>query len=326
MPLAPDSAADADLLRVPIGPGSLHVDRYGYGGHQVVLLHGFATSSFLWRHVGPALAVAGMRAFALDLLGYGESDRPLDADYGIAAQAEYVDLALTALRVGSALVVGVDLGAAVALRLAAVHPERVDGLVLVNPLTPEDCPGRDVDALKWRTARFAFRLARSLLGASSVMQELLARMVADPAHVPPRLVARYLAPYVGRDGVTHLLALARAIDSRDLEELELQFLETPTMVVRGTADELVEADTVQRLAEVIPGARFEELPGVARLVPEEDPERLTTLILEHAGLRERTPVAPAPTLGLPDETALAIAPSGGASPPDAGAPEPPRGV
>ena len=308
MPLASDPTPDADLLRVPIGPGSLHVDRYGYGGRQVVLLHGFGTTNFLWRHVAPALAVAGMRAFAVDLLGYGESDRPLDASYGIAAQAEYLDKALTALRVGSAHVVGVDLGAAVALRLAAVHPERVDGLVLVNPLTPEDCPGRDVDALKWRTARFAFRLARSLLGASPVMQELLESMVADPARVPPRLVARYLAPYVGRDGVTHLLALARAIDSNDLEELELQFLETPTLVVRGSADTLVDADTVQRLAEVIPGARYEELPGVGRLVPEEDPERLTTLILEHAGLRERTPPPAPPTLGLPDESALATAP------------------
>ena len=339
MPLAPDSAADADLLRVPIGPGSLHVDRYGYGGRQVVLLHGFATSSFLWRHVGPALAVAGMRAFALDLLGYGESDRPLDADYGIAAQAEHLDRALTALRVASAHVVGVDLGAAVALRLAAVHPERVDGLVLVNPLTPEHCPGRDIARLRsWRTARFAFRQARGLLGATPVMQQLLAMMVADPARIPPRLVARYLAPYVGREGATHLLALARAIDAGDLEELELQYLETPTMVVRGTADELVDADTVQRLAEVIPGARFEELAGVARLVPEEDPERLTTLILEHAGLRERPAVPPAPTLGLPDETALAIAPagvalgtgpgtsSGAASHGDAPALEPPRGV
>lgn len=318
MPLAPDSTPDADLLRVPIGPGSVHVERYGFGGRQVVLLHGFGTSSFLWRHVAPELAVAGMRAFVLDLVGYGESDRPLDAGYGIAAQAEFLDRALTSLRIGSALLVGVDFGAAVALRLAAVHPERVSGLVMVNPLTPDSCPGRDVDLLQWRTARFAFRLARGLLGAAPVMQELLERMVADPARMPLRLVARYLAPYVGRDGVTHLLALARAIDGGDLEELELQFLETPTLVVRGTSDELVDGEAVQRLAEIIPGARFEELQGIARLVPEEDPDRLTTLILEQAGLRERPPAAEAP----PDEATLEpeTADGGGS------APETPAGV
>jgi pimeloyl-ACP methyl ester carboxylesterase len=301
MPLAPDSTPNADLLRVPIGPGSVHVDRYGFGGRPVVLLHGFGTSSFLWRYVGPGLAVAGMRAFAMDLVGYGESDRPLDASFGIAAQAEYLDRALTALRVASAIVVGVDLGGAVALRLAAVHPERVAGLVLVNPLVPGSCPGDEVAALKWRTARFAFRLARGQLGAASVLHDILRRMVADPEHMPPRLVARYLAPYVGRDGVTHLLTLARAIDEGDLDELELQYLETPTMVVRGLSDELVDGKAVRRMTETIPGARFVELPGVGRLVPEEYPNRLVSLILEHAGLRQPgPPTAPE----LPDESVL----------------------
>ena len=95
---------DADIFRVPVGPGTLHVERYGFGGPAVVLIHGFATSSFLWRRLGPMLAVEGHRVFAIDLLGYGESDRPFDAEYGIRAQAEYVDRALTALRLSSASV------------------------------------------------------------------------------------------------------------------------------------------------------------------------------------------------------------------------------
>jgi len=53
----------------------------------VLLVHGFPTSSFLWRAIAPRLAEAGHTAFAIDLLGYGESDRPLDGDYSIAAQA-----------------------------------------------------------------------------------------------------------------------------------------------------------------------------------------------------------------------------------------------
>ena len=49
-----------------------------------MLVHGFGTSSFLWRGVGPALAASGHTAFALDLRGYGESDRPEGVpEYGI---------------------------------------------------------------------------------------------------------------------------------------------------------------------------------------------------------------------------------------------------
>src|SRR5690606_30457899 len=108
-----------DQLRIPVGPGAVHVDRYGHGGTPIVLLHGFGTSSFLWRHVAPRLARLGHTAFAIDMFGYGESDRPWDSDFGVAAQAEYLDRALTSLRVGRPIVVGVGLGGAVALRLAA---------------------------------------------------------------------------------------------------------------------------------------------------------------------------------------------------------------
>ena len=69
---------DADLLRIPVGPGSMHVERYGHGGAPILLVHGFGTFSFLWRGSGSVLATASRTAFALDLFGYGESDRPCD--------------------------------------------------------------------------------------------------------------------------------------------------------------------------------------------------------------------------------------------------------
>src|SRR5205814_7127411 len=121
---------DADLLRIPVGPGSMHVERYGHGGAPILLVHGFGTCSFLWRNVGPTLATANRTAFAVDMFGYGESDRPFDAQFGIAAQSEYLDRALTALRLTRATLVGVDLGGAVALHLAFTRPERVERLVL----------------------------------------------------------------------------------------------------------------------------------------------------------------------------------------------------
>src|SRR5207245_6966026 len=115
----------ADLLRAPVGPGAIHVERYGHGGTAVILLHGFGTCNFLWRAIAPAITSAGHTAYSVDLLGHGQSDRPLDADFGIAAQAEYIDAAMTVLRVSRAVVVGVDIGGGVAMKLAASGPRRV---------------------------------------------------------------------------------------------------------------------------------------------------------------------------------------------------------
>jgi pimeloyl-ACP methyl ester carboxylesterase len=283
-----EAPIDADLLRIPVGPGSVHVERYGHGGSAVLLVHGFGTCSFLWRNIAPEFALANRTAFAVDLFGYGESDRPFDADFGIAAQAEYLDHALTALRVARATVVGVDLGAAIALRLAATRPERVDRMVLVNPIAYDDVPAGDVKDLQKNTGRYALRISRGILGAAPLMRDLLTQSVADPAHMPDKLVARYLAPYVGSEGLNHLLILARSIDAEDLDEIELTQIDQPTLIVWGEQDRFYthrarDKMAPERLAEEIPGCRIARLPNVGRLVPEESPETLINLVLEFDG-------------------------------------------
>lgn len=284
-PFAMEAPIDADLLRIPVGPGSMHVERYGHGGPAVLLVHGFGTCSFLWRNVAPELALENRTAFAVDLFGYGESDRPFDADFSIAAQAEYLDHALTALRVSRATVVGVDLGGAIALRLAATRPERVERMVLVNPIAYDDVPADDVKDLQRNTGRYALRISRGILGAAPLLRDLLTRSVADPARMPDKLIARYLAPYVGSEGLNHLLILARSIDAEDLDEIELTQLDQPTMILWGERDSYLpthgrEPAAPERLAQDIPGARLVRLPDVGRLVPEESPEALVKLVLE----------------------------------------------
>ena len=274
---------DADLLRVPVGPGSIHVERYGHGGAPVVLLHGFGTSSFIWRNIAPSVALSNRTAFALDLFGYGESDRPFDADFGISAQAEFVDRALTALRLPKATIVGLDVGGAVALRLATSRPERVDKLFLINPVALDELPSGDITTLQRNTARFAFRVGSSILGVAPILGEMLHSGVADESHMPDQLVARYLAPYVGEEGLNHLLLLARSVDDEDMEVDELRQLPQSALIVWGDQDPWVGPKFADRLADLIPGARVVHLPGVGRLVPEEAPETLVTLLLEFIG-------------------------------------------
>lgn len=273
----------ADVLRAPAGPGALHVERYGHGGTPIVLLHGFGTCTFLWRHVAPALAEAGHTAYAIDLFGHGESDRTPDADLGIAAQSEYLDAAMTALRLARAVVVGNDLGGDVALRLAATRPERVEKLVLINTPAYDELPGRDITTLQRSTARFAFQVTRGVLGAAALLQAILEGSVARAEHMPPRLVARYLAPFAGHDGVNHLLALGAAIRRADIEDLALDEITAPTLVIRGGRDEWLSRDVAIQLSTDIPNASLVRLSGVARLVAEEDPEHLSELLLEFIG-------------------------------------------
>ena len=271
----------ADVLRVPVGPGAMHVERFCHGGTAVILIHGFATSSFLWRNVAPSITEAGHTAYAIDLFGHGESDRPADADFGISAQSEYLDAAMTALRVARGIVVGVDIGGDVALRLAATRPERVEKLVLVNTPAFDELPARDITQMQRSTAKFAFRTTRGVLGAAPLIEGVLKGSVADPeTHMPVKLIARYLAPFAGRDGVNHLLTLASSITADDLEDVDLKTIHVPALVIWGEQDPWTDSKMADRLVNALPDGRLVRLPGIGRLVPEETPERMNSLLLE----------------------------------------------
>jgi pimeloyl-ACP methyl ester carboxylesterase len=271
----------ADQLRVPVGPGAMHVERFGHGGTAVILIHGFPTSSFLWRNIAPAITDAGHTAYAVDLFGHGESDRPYDSDFGIASQSEYLDAAMTALRVARGILVGVDIGGDIALRLAATRPERVEKLVLINTPAFDELPAKDITQLQRNTARFAVRTTRGILGAAPLVEAVLKASVTDPEkHMPMKLIARYLAPFVGKEGPNHLLTLANSISAEDLEDIELRDIHVPTLLLWGEEDTFVDAKIGEKLSNALPDGRLVRIPGVARLLPEENPQFLTEHLLD----------------------------------------------
>lgn len=259
----------------------MHVERFGHGGTAVILIHGFPTSSFLWRNIAPAITDAGHTAYAVDLFGHGESDRPYDSDFGIASQSEYLDAAMTALRVARGILVGVDIGGDIALRLAATRPERVEKLVLINTPAFDELPAKDITQLQRNTARFAVRTTRGILGAAPLVEAVLKASVADPEkHMPTKLIARYLAPFVGKDGPNHLLTLANSISAEDLEDIELRDIHVPTLLLWGEDDVFVDPKIGEKLSNALPDGRLVKIPGVARLLPEENPQFLTEHLLD----------------------------------------------
>jgi pimeloyl-ACP methyl ester carboxylesterase len=207
-------------LMIPVGPGRLHVERLGRGGPAVVLLHDFGASTFQWRAIAPALANRGLTVVAVDLLGYGESDRPAGVVTTPGAQAELLERALTALRLSQVSIVGHGLGALVALLLAADHPDRVRRLGLIDPLDPDDLPGPAIRAMQRASARAALG-ANTLFGARPLLEVLLAEGLPEDHPDANRLLARTLAPFVGSDGMSELLQLAGSVtlDERDRQQL-----------------------------------------------------------------------------------------------------------
>jgi pimeloyl-ACP methyl ester carboxylesterase len=111
----------------------IHVAERGTGP-LVILCHGFPECWYSWRHQLRALAEVGFRAVALDLRGYGRSDRPEDVEkYTVLHHVGDIVGLLDAFGVKQAVIAGHDVGAAVAWQAALLRPDRFKGVIALGP-------------------------------------------------------------------------------------------------------------------------------------------------------------------------------------------------
>lgn len=119
----------------------------------VVLLHGSPGSARNFEYMQPALAAAGYRTLALDLPGFGRSQRSVP-DYGIDAHAGYVLATMDALEIERAHVVGWSMGSGVALEMADTAPERVRTITMLGGIGIQEAEGSGdyvLEHVKYRT-------------------------------------------------------------------------------------------------------------------------------------------------------------------------------
>ena len=161
------------------------------GGEPVLLLHGEPSWSFLYRHVMPVLADAGLRAIAPDLIGFGRSDKPAEqAAHSYARHVEWMRrFAFEALGLRAVTLVGQDWGGLIGLRLVAEHPDRFARVVAANTGLPTgDLPMPDV----WLRFRDVVATAPELSVSRLVRSGCLRPL-------PGEVLAAYDAPFPGQE-------------------------------------------------------------------------------------------------------------------------------
>jgi len=113
--------------------GGLFIDDGGEGGIPVLFVHSAAGSTELWTAQLDHLRAGGRRAIAIDLRGHGRSRPPTDGDYSIEGMATDIGAVADHLGLARFVLVGHSLGGAVSLAFAGRHPERVAGLLMLDP-------------------------------------------------------------------------------------------------------------------------------------------------------------------------------------------------
>ena len=246
------------------------------GGDPIVLVHGFGTSSLLWRGLIPLLP-PGRRIVAADLLGYGRSDRPYNSALSAGAHADRLRGLLAELRIDRACFIGHDIGAAVAQRFAREWPALVSRLCMLDPPV-----GRH-----WAASASAG--TGSILGgplSAYARGKIRARMISGYVNreAGARSCARYLKPFADAAGGVVLARHARALRAENFlsdgsaDPSPGKSPTIPTAIICGAGDTLSPARRARKLARSMWGTTFEQIEGMGHFAPEEAPGRLADIL------------------------------------------------
>ena len=247
------------FVQVPTKAGTISTVQAGTGP-PVVLLHGLGATKVSFLSTIGALADRH-RVIAIDLPGFGDSDKPLAAAYDAAFFARAVVALLDALNLERASLIGNSMGGRVALETGLSHPARVDRLVLLSP------------ALAWlRDRPFAplLRLVRPELGllqiAPRALVEPIVRRVIPGAEEgwTAAGVDEFLRSYLQPRGRAAFYAAARNIyldepHGTDGFWTRLTGLQAPSLFVWGRRDHLVPIAFARHVRAAVPAARHLEL-------------------------------------------------------------------
>jgi 2-hydroxy-6-oxo-octa-2,4-dienoate hydrolase len=215
-------------------------------GPPVVLIHGSGpgvTAYANWRVVLPVLA-ARFRVLAPDMAGFGFSERPEKADYGLDLWVEQLVGFLDALDIRRASVVGNSFGGAIALRLAARHPDRIDNLVLMGSMGIDFSITEGLDRV-WGYEP-SFENMRGVLDVFAYDRALVPDELAEVryrASMQPGFQESYAAMFPA--------PRQRWVDAMRTPEDEIRALPHRTLIVHGREDQVIPVDNSLRLMRLV---------------------------------------------------------------------------
>ncbi len=250
-------------------------------GSPVLLIHGFGSSTYTWKNILPSLA-RNHRVIAVDMKGFGQSDKPYDEHYSAFDQAELMAELIEAEDLRDLTIVGHSFGGGVALALALQADGRLKGriskLVLIDTIAyPQKVP----IFFKLLAVPGLSHLSVRMVPASMQVSVALKLAYYDESKITDETLEAYTAPLKTAAGKHAVIHSARQIVPPDLEEISSRYgtIQLPTLIMWCDHDKIVPMDIGLKLRRTIPNSDFQLVKSCGHIPQEEQPEQ-TLQILE----------------------------------------------
>ncbi|HEY6290398.1 MAG TPA: alpha/beta hydrolase [Terriglobia bacterium] len=235
---------------VRLGPYRIHYLVAGEG-KPLVLVHGLGGRAENWALLIPPLANSGHRVYAIDLLGYGRSDRP-NVDYSIALQAQILDQFLGSQHIERSDLGGWSMGGWIALKFTIDHPERVRRVFVT------DSAGMNF-RLSWDPALFNPKTPQQV-------DQFIAILTPHPRHIPHFVARDLIREFREQDWV-----IGRSMTSMragaDLLDGKLTRISLPVLIVWGKQDATTPLACGEEMHREMPQSILAVFDGCGHLAP-----------------------------------------------------------
>ena len=247
---------------------------------SLVLIHGYTASLYVWHKLAPVLADAGFHVIAVDLIGFGYSEKPKWFDYSIDAQARMVSRLMNRLGIGQATLVGSSYGGAVAMTICLDYPEYVEKLVLIDAVINDEVLSHPI--LRLAAIRGIGEVITPFLVDSRAMLKFRMRgTIAKANHhlITKDRISNVLRPLTAADGHHSVLATSRNWRANRIEE-DAHLINQPTLIIWGEQDHVIGIHNGYKLHDSILHSRFVVLKNCGHVPAEEKSDLVADLVTE----------------------------------------------
>lgn len=243
-------------------------------GEVVLLLHGITTYSFIWRNVVADLAQK-YRVIIPDLLGCGDSDKPLNVSYSLKNHARFMAEMMDRLKIKRYHLVGHDLGGGISQIMTVNNPETIIDLTLINTVAYNFWPVQPIIAMRTPIIR---QIAMATLDWGT-FKIIVQRGLYFKDRCTNELMEYFFKPVKTPEGRKAFLHFASSLDNKNLMEIsdKLHSLQMPLLIIRGDGDVYLESKIAETLNENISNSKLVRIEKAGHFIQEDAPE----LLVEH---------------------------------------------
>ncbi|MCY7346726.1 MAG: alpha/beta hydrolase, partial [Pyrinomonadaceae bacterium] len=258
---------------------TVHFQEFGEQTNPTVfLIHGYTASTYVWNTVAPLLAAQNFHVVAVDLIGFGYSDKPASFDYTIAAQARMIERLMNRLGIGKATMIGSSYGGAVAATLALDYAERVEKLILVGAVSNDEV--LDNPFLKLVSAPLIGEIFTPFLLDSKWLSKTRMKQTFAPESqylITDERVESVIRPLKAKDAHYSVLASARNWDANRIQE-DAHLINQPTLLIWGENDRIIPVRHGRNLYDAMLNSRLVVIKNCGHLPQVEKPERFVEFV------------------------------------------------